>query len=340
MKVALLSMRWCPDGGWKTYKYHMSVGLQLAGVDVDCLSLEPPTKHHDWVRKLEDWDELEKYDIVHVDVLPASSFRKQPPTNCYDHLKQFPCLVVLHSPPEIKVPGLLHYLSTATNYATVVIRPALLRMDGNNAMRGLRYIPHPYLCWNRFPPKKFGKRVICTSRVMSHKNTDIILGAGNVEQWANYIDRPYNWHTLKPMGLDVYSHPMYKGGFDRVEDVYPGACALADMTLFARDGGGTQYTFLEAMDYGLGLILHKDWNTGRDDDELRPGVHYMEAFDAETLRAAANQMLEHWDRPLFTDHHEDVLMAHNAEDIAKLYIQAYDDVLAGRHTVKGIRGLL
>ena len=46
------------------------------------------------------------------------------------------------------------------------------------------------------------------------------------------------------------------------------------MSTISGDGGGTQYTFLEAADAGTGLLLNADWLTGRPDDEILPYAHF------------------------------------------------------------------
>ena len=43
------------------------------------------------------------------------------------------------------------------------------------------------------------------------------------------------------------------------KDLLNRCCFVVDMSIIKGDGGGTQYTFLEAIYHGCALILHKEW---------------------------------------------------------------------------------
>jgi hypothetical protein len=55
----------------------------------------------------------------------------------------------------------------------------------------------------------------------------------------------------------------YYGKFDRsftsLSDIIAQAKFVVDLSLVRYDGGGTQYTFLEAIHNGCALILHRKW---------------------------------------------------------------------------------
>ena len=43
------------------------------------------------------------------------------------------------------------------------------------------------------------------------------------------------------------------------KDLLDNCAFVVDMSIIVGDGGGTQYTFLEAIYHNCALILHKDW---------------------------------------------------------------------------------
>ena len=55
----------------------------------------------------------------------------------------------------------------------------------------------------------------------------------------------------------------YRGKFPKnfhsLANILSGSKFVVDMSRIKDDGGGSQYTFLEAIDFNCALILHKDW---------------------------------------------------------------------------------
>lgn len=146
-----------------------------------------------------------------------------------------------------------------------------------------RFLYHPFY---KFPVQEIIDRiqnedvektnVINTARVCSRKRTKMIIEANehyeNEHGEAGYIEI----HSCKDVfgGGDVWVknwseelqgqfNASYKGGFpmtfEATEKVYRNAKVVVDLSRFNGDGGGTQYTFLEAIHCGCALILHEDW---------------------------------------------------------------------------------
>ena len=55
----------------------------------------------------------------------------------------------------------------------------------------------------------------------------------------------------------------YRGKFPKdfysLSNILSGSKFVVDMSRIKDDGGGSQYTFLEAIDFDCALILHSDW---------------------------------------------------------------------------------
>ena len=100
-------------------------------------------------------------------------------------------------------------------------------------------------------------------------NTDIILKANSLLKDPKkhiYLfgaeNRLYVHHKLKELNFSDY----WKGKFPKnlsptYEDssILKDAKYMIDMSVIKGDGGGTQYTFLEAIHQDTLLILHNDW---------------------------------------------------------------------------------
>ena len=75
------------------------------------------------------------------------------------------------------------------------------------------------------------------------------------------------FHKLK----DLDFHEYWKGKYDKTfpmtykdKDILTDCKFVVDMSIIKDDGGGTQYTFLEAIYNDCILILHNDWITRGD----------------------------------------------------------------------------
>ena len=101
--------------------------------------------------------------------------------------------------------------------------------------------------------------------------TDLILKANQLiqdpkkkVQIFGAENRLYVHHKLGE--LDFYSY--WKGKFEKDypltyqdKDILKDTQYVVDMSIIKNDGGGSQYTFLEAIYQGCVLILHREWIT-------------------------------------------------------------------------------
>lgn len=146
-------------------------------------------------------------------------------------------------------------------------RVICIRETGKTHLAGAEFIPHPYIRrgnTDRAPPRDWSKRdhhAVSTAMTSKRKNSQIILEAnelvaadrrvvlhGLVERWFK-MDYP-----------QVSEHPCRFGRhFDAGVQILRNARNQVDLSVFQNDGGGTQYSFLEAMDMGCRLIAHQTW---------------------------------------------------------------------------------
>jgi hypothetical protein len=125
------------------------------------------------------------------------------------------------------------------------------------------FYPYPTISKN---PKR---GAVCISRIGFGKNIDVIIKANKLLASSGH-------HIIKlygcPTPMYVYFHlggqkgdfkNNYYGKFDRsfssLSNIISQSKFVVDLSLVKYDGGGTQYTFLEAIHNDCALILHRNW---------------------------------------------------------------------------------
>jgi len=254
-------------GGWVTFTVHLAkkfnyrlykVGKRTEkkvrpfgyGIDYQNVSLEDLLKIPNLL--------ITAVDKHYWDILPHL-----PPTT----------KIVIHDPTELKInkskpnpliqePKLLNLFKVYTIRETVQ-KYLLHKFDVKSEFR-----LHPFY---KYPCDKepYKSHAVTISRIDFDKNTDIILKANQLIQDSNKKvqifgaeNRIYVHHKLGE--LEFYS--FWKGKFAKAyplthqeKDILKDTQYVVDMSTIKNDGGGSQYTFLEAIYQGCVLVLHRDW---------------------------------------------------------------------------------
>lgn len=163
--------------------------------------------------------------------------------------------IVIHDPTELSK----EVINFAKHNKVVTIRKTVHELLNNYGIRNT-FLKHPFYRYQKYSlPKKYNRAL---SRVDFDKNTDVIckankLGAGiEIYGYKNHI---YYFHKLKQLGFDDYYKGYYSKDIKEISKLYAETKFLVDLSTIKNDGGGTQYTFLEAEYHNCGLVLHKDW---------------------------------------------------------------------------------
>jgi hypothetical protein len=121
------------------------------------------------------------------------------------------------------------------------------------------------------------------------------------------VNRLYVFHHLRALGFDDY----YRGAFAKTKEALKGILAdakyVVDMSLIKNDGGGSQYTFLEAIAAGCILVLHRDW--------LKPGGEFIEGHNC--LAAASPEEL----KAVLEGEHDFLTIRQNASALLKRHAE-------------------
>lgn len=166
---------------------------------------------------------------------------------------------VFHDPNEFK---LYPHWDFADRNRVICIRETGL----DSIPRGT-FIPHPYVRVAANSQKTTRTGAVSIARISAVKNSLWILEANEVLPadkrvvLAGSLNRFWWNFTVKPKHPNW---PMPEGsGFARQGDAAVKACMgyryMVDLTIFQNDGGGTQYSFLEAMDAGAVPVMTSNW---------------------------------------------------------------------------------
>ena len=146
------------------------------------------------------------------------------------------------------------------------------------------FIPHPYIPVGKTDPLNFKDwahrplNAISVSRLDFDKNSHWLFEANRKLPEDRQIEIRGSENRMYTKNKIVNVYPEYKQDSHRPKDdratfklEFHGAVNLCktakymtDFSLIKGDGGGTQYTFLEAMDAGTICLIHRDWIREKD----------------------------------------------------------------------------
>lgn len=148
------------------------------------------------------------------------------------------------------------------------VRVVCIRVTGLGSMPHGQFIPHPYVRVLENSDAKRTKHAISIARISAVKNSLILLEANEQLPPDRRIDlvgavNRFWWKfSVQPKWPDW---PMpSSAGFDRQHGTAARACMgynyMIDLSIFRHgDGGGTQYSLLEAMDAGTVPVMSTEW---------------------------------------------------------------------------------
>jgi hypothetical protein len=220
----------------------------------------------------------------------------------WEYLHLFPpeTEIIIHDPTECKKSKNLNPLVQSTDhndkpllehFKVITIRESVQEYLMNQFSVQSQFMPHPFFSYKIPKIEGLGHKCVSIARIDFDKNTDMLLKANQLlENKSNHIylfgaeNRLYVHHKLKELNIQEY----WKGKFPKnLSPVYDGKSILKDakymidMSIIKGDGGGTQYTFLEAIYHDCVLVLHNDWiNKG---ELFTSGVNCIGVGTAEEL---------------------------------------------------------
>jgi hypothetical protein len=268
-------------GGWPTFTAHLNIGLRELGYD--CLLYRLAERDE---RNARPFGRGLSYHNIRVETAVEMS-RKIPTiiaavgpkyVEAASRILRHNTTVVIHDPTELS--NDMKMMLRETDKPVIIIRKTNKQhlQEINNVIEVL----HPYARSTHIPLPET-KTAVAYSRLDWDKNTHIIVEANlslpidkQIKIYGN-ANRMYTHHKLEPLDPDWERN--YRGGWSPKATLHhpvkiaQTARAVVDLSVIKGDGGGTQYTFLEAFDAQKPLIIHSAWLTGDTElDEITPAI--------------------------------------------------------------------
>ncbi len=167
---------------------------------------------------------------------------------------------------------------------------------------GSKFIYHPFY---PYPIQQQGDgddaeeekkaQAVSISRMDFNKNIEILLDAN--ERVRNNPVKIYGWANSKYVSerLDAdefnqYYQGKYVKSFDATSAILKKAKFMIDLSSLPNDGGGTRYTFLDAIYHNCAVILNRQWieNVDAKYRDFKEGENCYAVSNAEELKEFLN----------------------------------------------------
>lgn len=173
--------------------------------------------------------------------------------------------MVIHDPTNIPSKVVAH----VRKWRIIAIRKAVQHyLESKFGLQPLflfhPFYPYPVVKWNNDNNTR-SSSAISISRIAFEKNIEIILKANKLlkddQAIRIYGTRRRRHCILQGQKLDFYRHyyGQFEKSFHKLSEILSKAEFVVDLSVLKHDGGGTQYTFLEAIHNGCAIIINRKW---------------------------------------------------------------------------------
>lgn len=185
----------------------------------------------------------------------------------YEYLDKLPngTMIVIHDPTEVSGKGKEPVLKALARFKVITIRESVKKFLNQEFGIKSKFIIHPFYEYP-FSKEKAPQGAVSISRIDFDKHTDIILKANKhlkdpIDIYGA-INRQYVFFKLNDLGFKKFYKGPFEKDFEELDDILADAKYVVDMSVIKNDGGGSQYTFLEAMYQGCALVINAKWVDG------------------------------------------------------------------------------
>lgn len=308
MSVALFFMYRSFGGGTTSYTVHLYEGMRRAGLDPRIYRVKERGEHNE--RPFSRYDGVTYRNVTSDEALKiVKRYPSLMTAPCNSKYLEFDPLIigklmragmriVIHDPNEFEI---YDHLKNRESVQT----PFCIRTSMKKFFPRAVHVPHPYV--REFKATEYVKSerehlAVSVARVTFVKRTELILEANEKLPKRDQVvirgaeNRLYTRFKILPR---FRSFRQGSVGFPMTWGASARECArgkfAVDFTWFPDDGGGSQYSFMEAWDAGAVCVLHQDWL--RYEGEMKDGVNCVAVDGA----AGLVKLLKHG-RPLEVGH--------------------------------------
>jgi len=211
----------------------------------------------------------------------------------YEFLDKMPdgTMIVIHDPTEVSGKGKEPVLRNLARFKVITIRESVKAFLKDQFGIKSKFVIHPFYEYP-FTKTKSPGGAVSISRIDFDKHTDILLKAN--KQLKDPIDiygainRQYVFFKLNDLGFKRFYKGPFEKSFEDLDEILSDAKYVVDMSVIKNDGGGSQYTFLEAMYQGCALVINAKWVTGSK-TEFEDGKNCFVVADEEELATLLNK---------------------------------------------------
>ncbi len=281
-------------GGWVTFTAHLSllkdVPIFKIGKRTEQKEGKPKYRHFGYSREYQNVtieDLINKEEDIIVTAVDKSG---------YGVLERLPdnTRIVIHDPTELRA-NKNYLLDKLDRFRCITIRKSVTGfLKKHNIESTFLYHPYVALSEETADKEKFNNKTgtVSISRIDYDKHTEILIKANEllldpIDVYGTKNDR-YVYHKLKDLDpmKDQAPGSCYRGKFPKdfyaLANILSGYKFVVDMSRIKDDGGGSQYTFLEAIDFDCALILHSDW-VNNENSCFIPGKNCFAVANEEEL---------------------------------------------------------
>jgi glycosyltransferase involved in cell wall biosynthesis len=198
---------------------------------------------------------------THFNVLTKLNERK-----CNSDDDDSKCVLVVHDHRDISDNVVPHL----KDWQLVTIRRTVQNYLKNKYDLPSLFLYHPFYPYpiiTSDPSERKG--AVSISRISFEKNIDMIMKANKILQDKHHqpiklFGCPSRMYVHLYLGgyngdFNKYYYGIFDKSFSTLSSILAQAKFVVDLSVLKHDGGGTQYTFLEAIHNGCALILHRNW---------------------------------------------------------------------------------
>lgn len=292
MRINLFFLNPVSFGGHVSFTVHLMKGMKSNGIDVRLYKVGKTTQS-----KPKDFGYGQQY--VHLSVEDAIKLvaeedpclitaPSKPKSELIDSLLEVGARIVIHDPAEFK-----HGWDWKSVERPLIIRESMIQYFDDAV-----FLKHPYhpLMSSIRPSGEW--TAVSTSRIDFDKHTEILLDANRLIPDEHKIhiygfeNRIYTRFKIVPNYPEwVQSQAKYpKDDYYAVKNFHAKSEFTCDMSVIKGDGGGTQYTFLEAFDGGSCLVLNSEWVI--DGHVMQPDRNCLAVSDGNELAELINRYVD------------------------------------------------